>query len=138
MAAQMVSPSAANLAAAGGPEDRQPVVIERTETIPELITDMSRLYKTDGSLALRIAKCESNLAQYKKDGSIVRGRVINADVGIFQVNETYHLEQSRRLGFDIYTAEGNIGYATWLLKHEGSRHWNSSKRCWSQSDNQEA
>jgi hypothetical protein len=101
------------------------------------MTDMSRLYKTDGDLALIIAKCESGMAQYNKDGSLVRGKAVSADVGVFQVNETYHLEQSKRSGFDIYTSEGNIGYAIWLLKHEGSKHWNASRKCWGQN-NQEA
>lgn len=136
----MASPSLASIASStdASLDNRNPVVGERTETIPELITDMSRLYKTDANLAMRIAKCESGMAQYNKDGSLVRGKVIPADVGVFQVNETYHLEQSKKLGFDIYTPEGNIGYATWLLKHEGPKHWNPSRKCWDQEGSQKA
>jgi hypothetical protein len=52
------------------------------------------------------------------------------DIGLFQINEIYHLKTSKALGYDIYTTEGNIDYAIWLLKNEGSQHWNYSKPCW--------
>jgi len=80
---------------------------------------------------LRVASCESNFRQYNAEtGKVLRGRVNGADVGVFQINEKYHLIQSQKLGFNIYEAEGNIEYAMWLMKKEGNRHWNWSKPCW--------
>ncbi len=98
--------------------------IERT------IVSTSSKYGLDTEMALRIAKCESGLQQYDTDGKVVRGKVNPKDVGIFQINEAYHLKQSEELGYDIYSTDGNIGYALWLMKHGGSQHWRSSRSCW--------
>lgn len=82
-------------------------------------------------LAKAIATCESSLSQFDQDGNVLRGVVNSKDTGVFQINEYYHLEDSKKLGFDIYTLEGNIAYAMYLLKVDGSRHWEYSKDCWS-------
>jgi hypothetical protein len=102
----------------------------REYTVPELIQGLSSHYGVDGALALEIARCESRLQQFREDGSLVRGRKNPADVGVFQINEKYHLARSRAEGFDIYTTAGNIGYAMWLMKHDGDRHWHWSEKCW--------
>ncbi|MFA6274884.1 MAG: hypothetical protein WCX70_01905, partial [Candidatus Paceibacterota bacterium] len=81
--------------------------------------------------ALNIAMCESSLRQYNNEGNTLRGIQNSDDVGVFQINEKYHLEKSRELGYNLNTPEGNIGYAMWLMKKEGTRHWNYSKTCWS-------
>jgi 3-dehydroquinate dehydratase len=81
-------------------------------------------------LAKSIAFCESTDRQFTKDGEVLRGKKNPKDVGLFQINEDYHLEKAKALGYDIYTTEGNIGYAVWLLKNEGARHWNASRKCW--------
>jgi hypothetical protein len=78
-----------------------------------------------------IGFCESRNRQFKEDGSLVRGIVNPLDVGKYQINEKYHLAESKRLGFDIYTEEGNTDYALWLYEHQGSKPWNWSKPCWS-------
>ena len=109
----------------------EPVATEvREYTIPELIQEMSTHYGVDGALALEIARCESRLQQVREDGSLVRGRKNPADVGVFQINEKYHLERSRAEGFDIYTPAGNIGYAMWLMARNGNRDWHWSENCW--------
>ena len=82
---------------------------------------------------LHIAYCESHQEHFNKDGTVKRGKVNPKDVGYFQINERYHLEQSIKQGFDIYTQEGNIGYALWLYKKEGTTPWNASKKCWTKS-----
>ncbi|MEK7621712.1 MAG: hypothetical protein AAB415_00880 [Patescibacteria group bacterium] len=119
-----VNPPSANFAT-------QPAVVEmRGYTVSELIKESSAHYGVDGTAALEIARCESRLQQYHPDGSLVRGRKNRSDVGVFQINEKYHLEQSRTVGFDIYTAEGNIGYAMWLMARDGDRPWHWSEKCW--------
>ncbi len=100
------------------------------ETYQKII-DASVKYGLDTDTALRIAKCESNLRQYNEEtGNPLRGQQNPKDVGVYQINEEYHLEQSQVLGFDIYQKDGNIEYAMWLMKKEGNRHWNWSKPCW--------
>jgi hypothetical protein len=102
--------------------------------IEQTIVSTSSKYGLDTETALRIAKCESGLRQYEADGKVVRGVVNPQDVGVFQINEAYHLKQAEEMGYDIYTPEGNIGYALWLMKNGGNRHWNSSRSCWHTSE----
>lgn len=82
------------------------------------------------STMYRIAWCESKFRQFDTNGNILRGEINNKDVGIFQINEKYHLEQSKKLGMDIYTIKGNIAYADWLYQKQGTKPWNWSKECW--------
>lgn len=68
--------------------------------------------------------------QFDKDGSVMRGRVNHQDIGACQINLTYHEAEAIRLGFDLFTWNGNVGFANWLYKQEGSTPWNWSKSCW--------
>ena len=104
-------------------ESRQP-------TISELIEKASHKHGINSNVAIRIAKCESTLRQFNSQGEVLRGVVNPSDVGLFQLNETYHLKQSLNKGLDIYTTEGNIEYAMHLLETQGTEPWNWSKPCW--------
>jgi hypothetical protein len=90
-------------------------------------------FTSDKPLMAEIASCESHNRQYAKDGSVLRGRVNNKDVGLFQINEYYHLERSKKLGYDIYSVEGNMAYARRLFNEEGPIPWSSSAPCWSKT-----
>lgn len=76
-----------------------------------------------------IARCESGMRQFNPDGSVLRGVVNSKDVGMFQINEFYHLADAKRLGYNIYTLEGNIGYAKHLVRTQGYRPWVHSNSC---------
>jgi len=78
----------------------------------------------------KISFCESKNRQFDKNGDVLRGEINPKDVGYYQINEYYHLESSRSLGFDIYTLEGNTRYALYLYEHYGTDPWNWSKKCW--------
>lgn len=80
---------------------------------------------------LKIANCESRLQQFNTDGSVKRGIENDKDIGIFQINETYWLTSSKKLGFNIFTLEGNIEMAFWIADHYGTQPWDWSKGCWS-------
>ena len=99
-------------------------------SIGDAIEAQARVQGVSPVLAKDIAFCESTGRQYTDSGTVLRGHVNRRDVGLFQINEHYHLQKSKKLGFDILTTEGNIGYAIWLLKYEGKRHWNASRVCW--------
>lgn len=105
--------------------------------IPELIEYRAAEAGVDPYIARKIAFCESTFRQFAEDGSPLRGLHNASDVGLFQINEKYHLAKSRELGLNIYELEGNIAYALYLIKEEGIHHWNWSKPCWSK-DNPEA
>jgi len=109
--------------------------VERPEGVSALkiyneIISAGTKYGIKTDTALRIARAESNFRQYDENGTVLRGKENPADVGIFQINEKYHLDRSEKLGFDIHNAHDNIEYAMWLLKNEGTRHWNWSKSKW--------
>lgn len=109
-----------------------PIVQEvETDTVVLIKKHAAKQDVKNVDLLVKIATCESGLSHFDQDGKPLRGVVNSKDVGLFQINEYYHLEKSKELGFDIHTQEGNIQYAVWLFKNEGSTPWNWSKPCWS-------
>lgn len=87
----------------------------------------------DAPIMSAISKCESHYRQYSTDGSVYRGRVNNKDVGVMQINEYYHAEAAKKLGFNLHTVSGNVAYARYLYEKEGTQPWASSAPCWSKS-----
>jgi hypothetical protein len=89
----------------------------------ELIRKIAKEEGVDPDLAVRVAKCESNL-NYKavnvnKDGS--------RDRGLFQINDKFHQDISDEVAFNPITAAqffckafkaGNLGW------------WNATRKCW--------
>src|SRR3989344_652318 len=107
-------------------QSKQEIVIAGPQTLEEHVKD----YFKDEPILAEIAKCESTYRQFKKDGRVIRGIVNPKDVGVMQINERFHSEVSEKLGFDIYTLEGNMAYAKWLYDKEGVKAWMSSSKCW--------
>jgi|GEM_PF-1967517 len=96
------------------------VVFAQQETLAEtekMVTD----FFAEDPIMISIAKCESGFRQFTTTGDILRasGRY----VGIFQIDDIIHASFAKSLGFDIYTAKGNIDYAKYLYKKEGSNPW---------------
>ena len=89
-----------------------------------------RQYFSDIPIMIQIARCESTFRQLTDDGDIHRGRVNDADVGVMQINEFYHLDTALKRNYDIYTIEGNTAYARDLYERQGTQPWSSSKPCW--------
>lgn len=85
---------------------------------------------------MHVADCESgdgtqgSARQFNDNGTVLRGTANRQDVGYFQINEHYHLKAAKRLGYDIYTEEGNISYALYLYQTSGLSPWSASKGCW--------
>lgn len=79
----------------------------------------------------RIAWCESKYRHIDPNsGQPIRGLINSNDVGVMQINETYHAKTAKLLGIDLYSLSGNLQYARYLYDREGTRPWNSSKACW--------
>jgi hypothetical protein len=108
--------------------------IVSTSTIKEKtnrgVESKVKAYFSDAPIMQKIAYCESRNRQFATDGSSLRGVVNSRDVGIFQVNEKYHLADSKKMGIDIHTIEGNMKYARHLYKSQGTQPWSSSSPCW--------
>ena len=96
-----------------------------------------RQYFSDTPIMIEVARCESHFRQLDQDGEIHRGVVNNADVGVMQINEYYHLDQAQKKNYNIYTLEGNVAYARDLYEREGTRPWASSKPCWGKYENKD-
>jgi hypothetical protein len=89
-----------------------------------------REHYSDTPILIEIAKCESTLMHYNKNGGIIRGNVDKADIGVMQINERYHLETAVKLGYDIHSIEGNVSYARYLYDKSGAQPWSASEPCW--------
>lgn len=100
-------------------------------TVKEKVTQ----YFSDLPILVDIAQCESHFRQTYKNGEIFRGVKNPLDVGVMQINEKYHLKESKKLGYDIYTTEGNMAYARYLYEKEGARPWLASSKCWAKYSN---
>jgi hypothetical protein len=103
---------------------------ESTNEIDVNVEAYVREYFKDTPILAEIARCESHFTQFTKSGKVLRGRVVPQDVGVMQINETYHLKESKKLGFDIYTLDGNLAYGQYLYEKLGARPWLASSPCW--------
>lgn len=98
------------------------------------VEEAVREYFADIPLMAEISKCESRFRQFETaSGDVLRGKVNANDVGALQVNETYHLKRSQKLGYDIYSLQGNMAYARLLYQESGPQPWASSYPCWGKS-----
>ncbi len=89
-----------------------------------------RAYFKDTPELAEIAKCESNFRQYDANGAILKGTINKGDIGIMQINKYYNGDNAEKLGYDIYTIEGNLAYAKVLYDKFGTDPWSSSQKCW--------
>lgn len=90
-----------------------------------------RNYFSDVPVLAEVARCESEFRQYDKKGNVLSGKADSRDKGVMQINTHYHLEKAKKLGFDIYTIDGNLGYARHIYEEQGLRPWMASSGCWS-------
>lgn len=89
-----------------------------------------REYFKDTPILAEIAKCESRFRHLNRNGKVLRGELTPDDLGVMQVNEFYHDDTAKVLGYDLHTLDGNLAYAKWLYNKEGTVPWYSSSKCW--------
>lgn len=128
----------------------EPTTATESTSTPEKATKCPSEIQTEEGLPempqvlLDISWCESRDKQSKvglnyrtreitlADGSTTTEKYVwSRDIGRWQINEYYHAEEAKRLGFDIYTERGNALYALRLYNSNGTRDWEASKPCWS-------
>lgn len=113
-------------------------LLEQVDTLDQLSTTTVKalVQETFGtsSVMVNVASCESRYKQFNSDGTVHRGVQNNKDVGIMQINEYYHLETAKKLGYDIHTIKGNLLYGKYLYEHQGTTPWNWSKFMWSKGE----
>lgn len=129
----MAPAEAADLSAPSATSTKSVIAEYATSTNPAIVALLVRSYFADTPVLGEIAKCESEFMQFNKDGSVHRGIVNSKDVGVMQINEHYHLETAKDLGYNIYTLQGNMDYAKYLYDQEGVAPWSASAPCWKKS-----
>jgi hypothetical protein len=89
-----------------------------------------RAYFKDIPVLTEIARCESTFRHTLADGSVLRGNVDSADVGVMQINTRYHADRAEALGLDLLDFYDNMAYARDLYMEQGTRPWRASAACW--------
>jgi hypothetical protein len=117
-------------------EAREPVVVLIGTTTPEVSEENLVALK----LPQVIADCESgdrrangtavpnSSRHFTNDGSIVKNGESSA-TGELQIMASLHAENARSLGYDIYTRNGNRGFANHLYETQGATPWKASVEC---------
>jgi len=84
----------------------------------------------NAKVLIQVARCESRFRHYDSRGRVLRNAQGSSAVGVMQIMSSVHKRTAEKLGYDIYTLDGNLGYALYLYKHQGTAPWNESKHCW--------
>lgn len=95
---------------------------------PKEVIVKEKLKFEDFPLLMRICKAESGNRQFNSKGDVLRGHVEPSDVGYCQINEAINNDLARRLGYDIYTEEGNKAFAVHLFTTRGYAPWMASHK----------
>lgn len=87
-------------------------------------------YFADIPVMIDVARCESRFRHFGKNGAVLRGELTPADVGVMQINETYHKKTADKMEINLHSIDGNLAYARYLFEKEGTTPWLASSRCW--------
>jgi uncharacterized protein YqfB (UPF0267 family) len=86
--------------------------------------------KTIPEVMKRIAICESGGKHFENGQVLTRGnKNKTTDVGKYQIN-SIHFKEATKLGFDVFSEQGNEDYAMWIYENRGTEPWVYSKKCW--------
>ncbi len=102
------------------------------EVIPQDTEAIVRNYFADAPIMIEIARCESTFRHNLADGSVLQGRVDNADTGVMQINTRYHEETAIALDLNLKDIYDNMAYARHLYEKSGTQPWSASSPCWNQ------
>lgn len=107
------------------------VVAPVSSAIPQAVSieEYVQEYFKDAPVMIEIARCESRFRQFDKDGTVLKNPTSTA-MGIMQIMASLHEKPADKLGLDIYTIEGNLGYAKYLFDEQGTKPWLASSSCW--------
>lgn len=114
-------------------EEEVEIAVQEKNVIPKVLWDISWCESRNDQSA--IGYNYHNQIVVNADGSTSTKRVMwSRDIGLFQVNEYYHANAAKAMGYDIYTVDGNTKYALYLYTKNGTSDWNASKACWEDID----
>lgn len=108
-----------------------PVPTEQSETLlNSAISYYALQYEVSETLAREIMRCESGLKPNAINHNKRNGEVWSSDYSYWQINDYYHAERFKKIGWDITNPEDNLEAGFYLLATEGSGHWSASRHCW--------
>lgn len=126
---QLTATFALALSAAFGVNQGAAVALQAPMPQVQTVDEYVREYFKDVPVLAEIAKCESQMRQFDKNGNVIKNPNSSA-IGIMQIMSSIHSDPADKLGIDIYTVEGNLAYARYLYDEKGTQPWNASKACW--------
>lgn len=106
-----------------------PVSADTAETRTLTVKEHVEEYFADKPIMIDIARCESTFRQFDRNGEVLKNPKSTA-IGVFQIMSSLHKETALKLGHDITTLEGQLGYADYLYEKQGARPWLASSHCW--------
>ena len=99
----------------------------------ERVDQAVREYFRGTPVMVRIAKCESGFKHFDPDepnGLNNNPSPSSSAAGIFQILLKTHGPKARGMGLDLRTVNGQLGYARYLYRHNGTRDWKATRKCW--------
>lgn len=88
-------------------------------------TLISNIFGPAAPVMTRVFECESGMDQWDDLGRVILSRT--NDVGISQINLTVWEDKALELGYDLFTTEGNLKMAKYILDHSGLRAWTCAR-----------
>lgn len=95
--------------------------------------EIVRQYFADIPVMIQVARCESTFRHTLADGTVLRGKVDDRDVGVMQINTFYHGESAEQMNLDLEDIYDNMAYARDLYERQGTQPWSASAPCWSRT-----
>ena len=96
---------------------------EKYETVEEEIRKIAKEESVDPDLAVRVAKCESNL----NPSAVHENSPDSIDRGLFQINSKWHPEVTLEQAYDV---EFSTRFFCKAFKAGHLDWWNATKKCW--------
>ena len=111
-----------------GPAYVPDVYLERNATISANALAPSAGLEVPGIMR-KIAVCESNDRHFDEGGKVVIGKYDIHDIGRYQINLRYWEDKAKKLGYDLYSEDGNEAFAMYLYGKYGTEPWSRSRWC---------
>ncbi len=110
----------------------QVAMVEEVQASPTTEAIVRNYFK-DTPVLIEIARCESTFRHTLQDGSVLRGKVDQADTGVMQINKRYHQAAAAAMDLNLEDIYHNMAYARHLYETQGTQPWNASANCWNRN-----
>lgn len=100
-------------------------------TIPPVLLRINKAETHDNQFCSADAIARKYCHSYQK-GEVLETTNTNGsvDIGEYAINNAAYGAQAMKLGYDIYTEQGNQDMATWIYQNVGTGPWYASEANW--------